>query len=420
MNSLLSKKKEKGVPSLDRNPGITWYLAYFPNSIAMGIISVLIPLYLVEELKGSLIDLGIMTFLATVSLIPSSLYLGRLPDRYRRAKPFILASFLGVSLVLFLMSVITNVTIFQLLYVLMNLVAYIKGPSTSVLIAESFERSRWSSVLAKHGFVEGIGGAAGLAFCSFTINQLGYGNLLKLTASLVLASVFLCLLAIHDVPIYVERFLDRLDRLTENIETFSYRLTDSGSLAPNSQWRFGREPNIALFGLGTAFFAFAASNAFTSLPVYLLVKAKLPISIIFTSFLIRSIFGAISFPVSSKWVSSEGGGIVKLATVIRIILITLFPVTVLLPTPYSAVAITAILSIIAFSWSLYSVGVDIVILRYASSGSLGVYDALTGIGGAVGGLTGGLVPTFFGFEVLFIISSGLFAFALVLFILGLK
>jgi predicted MFS family arabinose efflux permease len=405
---------------MDQDPGVTWYLAYFPNSIAMGIISILIPLYLVEELKGSLIDLGIMTFVATVLLIPSSLYLGRFPDRYRRAKPFILSSFLGVSLVLFLMSVITNVTILQLLYVLMNLVAYLKGPSTSVLIAESFERSRWSSVLAKLGFVEGIGGAAGLAFCSFTIDQIGYDSLLKLTAYLVLASVFLCLLAIHDVPIYVERFLDRLDRLTENIETFSYHLTDSGSLAPSSQWRFGREPNMALFGLGTAFFALAASNAFTPLPVYLLEKAQLPTSMIFTSFFIRSIFGATSFLMTSKWVGSEGGGIVKMATVMRMILITLLPVTVLLPTPYPAAAITAILSIIAFSWSLYSVGADVVILRHASSGSLGVYDALTGIGGAVGGLTGGLVPTFFGFEVLFIISSGLFAFALALFILGLK
>lgn len=385
----------------------------------MGIVSVLVPLYLVQELGGSLIDLGVMMFASAASVIPASVFLGRLPDRYRRAKPFIVASFAGVSLVLFLMPLVSSVTIFQVSYVMMNLVAYLKGPSTGVLIAESFERSERSSVLARLGFVEGIGGAAGLAFCSLTVNYLGYKTLLKLTGPLVVASVLLCLSAMYDPPIYMERFLDRLDRLTGSIETFSYHLTDRGSLAPNWKWR-GHEPNMAIFGLGTVFFAFAASNAFTSLPVYLLVRAKLPTSTIFTSFLVRSVFGATTFLVSSRWVGSEGSSIVKLGTLMRIILVILLPPTVMLPMPYTVVGITAILSAIAFSWSLYSVGVDTVTLTYASQGSLGVYDALTGIGGAAGAFTGGLIPTLFSFEVLFMVSSGLFAFALLLFILGLK
>ena len=401
---------------------VAWYFAFLPYGVAMGILSILVPLYLVEELGGSLIDLGTMVFVATASVIPASIYLGRLPDRYRRVRLFILASFLGVSIVLLLMSVTTSVVLFQGLYVLMNLVDYIKGPSTRILIAESYESSGRGSVLAKQSFVEGIGEAMGLALCSFTINLFGYKAFLSLTGPLVLASFFLALFTIRDPPLYIERFLDRLDRQVVNIETFSFNLTERGTMSPG--WRnglsAGREPNMGLFGLGRAFFSFAASNAFTVLPVYLLVKAGFPNSIIFASFLIRSIFGAASFLFIGKVIGNEGNGVVKLATGARVLLVLVLPAAVLLPMPFSVVAVATLLSAIAFSWSLYSVGVEIVTLTYASPGSLGVYDALTGIGGAIGSFTGGLIPTLYGFDALYVVSSVLFASALLIFFIGLR
>lgn len=407
---------------MDRNRSAAWYLAFFPNGMAMGILTTLIPLYLVDELKGSLIDLGMMMFAATASVIPASIYLGRLPDRYRMARPFILASLLGVSMVLFLMPVTTSVTIFQFLYVLMELFAYLKGPSRTILVAESFDRGRRGSVLAKQGFVEGMSGVAGLALCSLGINLLGYGTLLKLTGPLVLASFFLALLTIQDPPIYVERFLDRYDRVIEKIEKFSFYLTRKGSMAP--LWReglgLGREPNMALFALGRAFFSFAASNAFTSLPVYLLLNAGLSRPTVFACFLVRSVFGAFSFLASGRLVGEEGRGVVKIAVGIRMISIILLPVTVQFPWPFSAIAIAVVLSSMAFSWSFYSVGLEVLTVAYAAPGSLGVYDAITRLGGALGGFTGGLIPTLYGFEMLFMISSGFFALALLFFALGLK
>ena len=95
----------------------TLYLAYFPYSIAFGMFPVLIPLYLVDSLKGSLLDLGLMIAAATLLGIPASIFFGKLPDRFGRTKPFILTSFLSTSLLLFFLSEAKNVVAFQALYV---------------------------------------------------------------------------------------------------------------------------------------------------------------------------------------------------------------------------------------------------------------------------------------------------------------
>jgi len=370
----------------------------------------LIPLYLVDELRGSLIDLGLMSSISTMTVIPASIYLGRLPDRYGRSKPFILGAFLGVSLILFCMPTVTSVTIFQILYVLMSLVNYVVGPSTSVLIAESFERSRWGTAVARQSFVEGMAQATGLAVCSFMINRFGYVTLLRLAGPLVFSAFVLGFLTIRDPPMHVERLLSRFERPVDNIETLSFHLTSSGiSPTRREKLQLGREPSMAFLGLSMIIFSFAANNAFTSLSIYLRERVMLPTSTIFTILLIRSLFGTASYLIVGRIVGSSGGGAARLAVAMRIILVLLLPMVAALPQPFSLVGIVAVLSAIAFSFSIYAVGMEIVKVAYAAPGSLGVYDALSSLGGATGSFSGGLIPTLFGFEMLYLISAGFFA-----------
>jgi predicted MFS family arabinose efflux permease len=102
----------------------------------------------------------------------------------------------------------------------------------------------------------------------------------------------------------------------------------------------------------------------------------------------------------------------------RVILVLMIPVTLILPMPYSVIFAAVILSLIAISWSIYSVGYSLVTLLYAQPGNLGLYDAFASIGGALGNYSGGFIPTVFGFETLFIFSGILFLLALVLFYLS--
>ena len=397
--------------------GVGWYLTFIPYNVAFGILSVLLPLYLVDELRSSLMEVGTMTSIATAAAIPASVFLGRLPDRYSRSKPFIMVSLLGVAVVLLLMPLTRSVAVFELLYIVMNLANYLYGPSTSVLIAESSERSQWGRGLARQSFAEGMAQAVGLAICFLGINQLSYITLLRITGPLVLASLILALVAVHDPPLYVERFLGRFERPVTDVEILSFNFERAGTITPSRRTaKFSREPNMALFGFGTVFFAFAASNAFISLPIYL--NSSLSTSTVFGIFLVRSLCGTVSYLIVGKAVGS-GTTMVKAATAIRIVLVLFIPMTLMLPPPLSYVAVTALLSTVAFSWSIYSLGGDVVKVSNAKPGSLGIYDALTSVGSALGSFVGSWIPLFFGYGTLYAASSGVFALALILFLMSL-
>jgi predicted MFS family arabinose efflux permease len=372
------------------------------------------------ELKASLVDLGVMNFIATGLIIPASPYLGRLPDRYGKVKLFIIVSFMAVSLLIFLMSITTDAKIFQLLYVLMCIFKYVEDPATRILVAESFDQTRWVTVLSKLNFFASIAGVIGLAFCSLTVNIIGYKNLLILASFLTIISLFLAFITIQEPPVYFERMLGRLNRPINDVEALSFHITSEGSLVPawKGRLKIGKEPRMTLLGLGRALFAFSASNALTSLPVYLLEKAGLLNSTIFTIFLIRGIFGAIGY-LSSIKIVENGGRAVKIATGMRVILVSLIPVCAKLPKPLSILTIALLLSMISLSWSIYSIGLEIVTISYAPPGRLGVYDALTSLGNALGSFSSGFIPTIYGFNIMFGISSVLFAFSLLLFIFGL-
>ena len=402
---------------MEQRSRLSFYLSFLPNGVAQGIIGTLIPIYMVQVLGATLIDIGVMTFAASALLIPSSILLGSLPDRTRASKPFVLLSFLASSVILFIMSSTSSVFLFQVLYVVLALALYLKGPSTSILIAESFEKRVRGSVIANQGFIESLGGVIGLGLCSVLIGVTGHQLLLSITAPLVLSSFILCLFTIRDSPLYIERSLDRFDRVVGDIVDFSYHLSGDGSIIPDidGEWRFTRVANMRLFGVGRAIFAFATSNAMTTLSIFLLNRANYPSSLIFLVFLVRNIFGAFSYLFVDRVFGGKGGVSVKLGALMRVALVLLLPVTLILPMPASAVFAAVILSLVAVSWSIYYVGYGLVTILYAQPGSLGLYDAFANLGGAIGNYTGGLIPTIFGFEALFIFSGILYAVALVVF-----
>jgi hypothetical protein len=54
-------------------------------------------------------------------------------------------------------------------------------------------------------------------------------------------------------------------------------------------------------------------------------------------------------------------------------------------------------------------------MAYASDGSAGIHGALRRGGSMVGGILSGLIPSLFGFNLLFILASTLFGVAFVMF-----
>ena len=375
-------------------------------------LSTLVPLYFIDYLKGSLFDFGVMSAVATFFSILTSLYAGRLPERYGRAKPFIAISFLLSSVFLFALTHTMNIYLFQALYILVGIANSIYAPSTRTLIAETYERADWSRMFAWHSLIVGFSNTLGLAICSLFVSSVGYGTLLFLCAPLTLASFLVAIVVINDPPIYVERWLSRISRPIDDLESFSYWLGVKGDAG-----RFGLKPtvNMSLFGIGTLTFIMAVSSAKSSLPIFLSEVPGMIPSMIFAIFFARSFIGSISYLIVGRLIGEgDGGNAVQFASIARVVLVLLLPTIAFFP-PLTPIVAVLLLSATTFSWSFYSIGNSTVITEYASEGSAGVYDALGSLGNVVGGLLSGLIPELFNFNLLFITASALYLLAFFIF-----
>ena len=389
----------------------TWNLAFIFHGIAFGMLPILVPLYFVEYLKGSVLDFGVMSAIATLFSILTSAYAGRLPEAYGRVKPFILISFLLSSAFLFALARTSNIYLFQILYVLLGVANSLYPSSARILIAETYQKADWSKIFAQHNLIVGLSNTSGLAICSLYVTSLGYEALLLICVPLVLVSFLLALVVVNDPPFYVERLLSRLSRVAAEVESFSYWLGSKGS--PR---RFGLKPtvNMALFGLGTLIFTLASSAFGSSLSIFFSSVALMAPATIFAIFFGRSLIGSISYIAIGKLMGEEGGGnAVKVASIARAVLVFLLPSLIFLPqTPIAAVLL---LSAINFSWSVYSLGYSTVVMDYAAEGSAGVYDALGSLGSVVGALLSGIIPAMFSFNLLFMVASAMFVIAFLVF-----
>ena len=74
-----------------------WKFGLIPQSIANGLTTILVLIFLIADLHGSLLDVGLVTGAAALALIPSQIVWGRLVDSIGRCKPFLVFGFVGMG-----------------------------------------------------------------------------------------------------------------------------------------------------------------------------------------------------------------------------------------------------------------------------------------------------------------------------------
>ena len=373
---------------------------------------VLIPLYFVEYLNGSILDFGFMSAIATLFSILTSIYSGRLSETPGRVKPIILISFLLSSVLIFALTRTSSIYLFQILYILLGVSNSIYGPSIRIFIAETYQKADWSRAFALYNFFAGLSNTLGLAICSLFVSKLDYGMLLLICSPLVLLSSIVAFAVIKEPSIYVERLMNRLSGVADDVESVSYWL---GSKRSAREFGLKSTMNMTLFALGTSIFIMGTFSAFSSLPIYLSNTIFMAPSTIFAVYFGRSFVGSITYVVAGRLIGGEGGEkAVKVASIARAILVLPFIVIAFYPS-LAPIFTVLLLSALEVSWSLYSVGSSTIIVNYAATGSTGYYDALNSIGNVVGTLLSGAIPAIFSFNILFILASALFLIGFLIF-----
>jgi MFS family permease len=124
----------KHVDSLKNNKS-AWLLTVIPISAVGSGLGIIVPLYILA-LHGNVLNVGLAVTLYNLVAIPSSLFWGKMTDRFgsNRHKLFIIGSLVGVLPILFLLGLVKGPHAIEAIYGLYALMATAASPSINILV----------------------------------------------------------------------------------------------------------------------------------------------------------------------------------------------------------------------------------------------------------------------------------------------
>jgi MFS family permease len=393
-----------------------WRLGFFFHEIAFGLLSIFLPLHIIA-VGGSLVHIGIMATLALFLAIPASFFWGYLSDKTRHYKRFVLLSFLSATILLYLFTFVTDVSLLITLYVIMAILLAAHEAPKNVLIAELYPHEEWTRAFAIYeGFVE-TGKIVGLLL-GFLISAYSFSatSILLLTSSLNLIAFVLSLVFLADPLLVFERSLVGIEKTVEFASRgvfLASRMFDG--LSVNEKLR--RE-NVSAFCLGLVFFSLASSIFFTPLPIFissLTTSAALPSSIIFIVFVLNSAGNVVGYVLArNRQAQTIGKANLSRTVLLRSFLAFSF-ITVIVTPIYNVPTATIILMLMGFAYALFLVYTLSLSMELIPAGKAGLFNVLVGIGGACGSFIGSYVAQTFGFLFVFATAGAVFLLAAIAF-----
>jgi MFS family permease len=389
-----------------------WRLGFFFHETAFGLLSVFIPLYVIT-LGGTLVDIGIMASVALLAAIPASLFWGYICDRTRRYKPYILLSFISITILLYLFTLTTSVGVFIILYAAMAALHVAHESPKNVLIAEHYSREDWEKSYAFYeGFTE-IGGLLGLLL-GFLVSALGFNSnsILLLCSGLNLTAFILSILLVADPMLIFER---RLVSIENKIEQTSQRVWAASKILDGIPLREKlKSESFLAFGIGLLLFSLASSIFFTPLPIFFSQQLSLPTSMVFMVYMLNSGGAVAGYFLAGKSTRAEEKTRLRRIVLFRGILVFLLVALVQFAV-YPTITAAAILILMGFAYALYYVFTLSLSMELTPAGRTGLFDVFVGVGGACGSFLGPFLAQMFGFLPQFLIASTVFIVAYVVF-----
>lgn len=390
-----------------------WRLGFFFHEIAFGLLSIFLPLYVVS-IGGSLLDIGLMTSTAMFLAIPASFFWGYICDKTRRYRRYILISFLASSALLYLFTFTKSVSLLIILYGIMAVFHVAHEPPKNVLIAELYSREEWTKSFAFYeGFTE-IGWLIGLVLGIF-VSFLGFNSeaTLLICSGLNLLAFFLSLFLVADPLLIFERGLVRIEKSIDFARrgiTIASKVLDG---APVYERLTGE--NLHAFCGGLVLFALATSTLFTPLPIFFSNTLCLATGMVFAVYVLNSSAGVIGyFLTSNKLETQEEKTRLQVVVLFRSILVFLLAMFTIIGVQTIVLA-ALVLTLMGFAYALYHVYALSRSMELIPAGKAGLFDALVGLGSAVGAFLGPFIAQTFSFTHVFFLSGTLFFLAYVAF-----
>jgi len=388
-----------------------WKLGLIPQSVANGLTNILVLFFLIQSLHGTLLDVGLVTGIAALALVPSQVVWGRLVDSISRCKPFLVVGFIGMGTAIAAIPFAGSVALLLAVVSLKSILYAATLPARQLLTVESEEREGWQRGLANMQFLTSLGETVGMGVGTAVVATLGFGELFLLAGVLCLASAAALGVLAQEPGIMIQRRLVSLERSVGTIMAVSeYAGYPRLSAGRTPRWdvagALSRSTKYLLVGIFC--FSLAGSAFYSPLPAYFLQFYSS--QSVFFVFFIGSFAGSLAYLSIGRLFKSAAQNLL-LSSFTRMVVLPLLLLGALGAAP-GLVAAAIVLAVLEILWSLFDVSSTFAYLETAKVGRAGVYGALVGLGSAGGGFLGGIFSMEWGFPSLFVLCSFLCACAL--------
>ena len=382
-----------------------WFIAFFLHEMAFGLLSVFLPLYVTLQLGGSLTDVGVMIAAANFVAVPFSFFWGYVCDKTQRYRIYILISFLAMTALLFAFSLTTDILLLISIYSVIAIFHVAHEAPKNVLISESYSRPDWERSFATYEALTETGWLVGLLL-GFGLS--GYGlagaSIILVTSVLSLAAFVLAIAFVEDPVLIFERQLVALERVVG----FAQRGLSIASKALDGEQIKERLQNesATIFCVGLLAFSLATSMLFTPLPVFFSDTLSLSQSVVFIVFIFSGLGSLSGYLWSGRMGQRlDNKRIVRSANLVRAAFSLLLITAVVWFSSFTLAVAVIALTIMGVAYGFFLISVLSSSMELIPEGKAGVFNAIIGLGGAVGCYLGTYIAQSYNFQTLFIISS---------------
>lgn len=406
-------------------PHARWFYAFFPNQIANGGTQSLIALFITQVLGGNVASVGQVAALTSLAAAPSSIFWGRLSDRTRRHKDFIILGFLGFGVPTLLMGLSGDLAQFYILSFVLGILAMASAPASTTLLMERFPRGEWAEQFGRFNQVGGWGMLCGrlLGFLWLLILTTPLGSPLSMRTLFMVCGVLSVLSATlagrwlrdprrHQEGTEVPRSM--WERLFPPIERIRYLPGLVYNLfLPRSLYSFrvATQGPLGLYFLATAFLFFGFLVAYTPFPIFLVDILGASNEQVFGLGVLNAIASTLFYGYMGRQTRRLGNRIVQgMAALARVVIFALFgAVGVFLGGGVGLLAIALLHTLSGVAWAgIATAGVAAVAELSPSNWSgraMGIYNAVIVVAAIAGSLVGGEMALQLGYPLTFLVSS---------------
>jgi len=382
-----------------------WFIGFLFHEMAFGLLSVFLPLYITGHLGGSLTDVGIIIALANFVAVPFSFVWGYLCDKMRRYRFYVLLSFSALTILLFLFSLTSVITVLIALYTAIAVFHVAHEAPKNILISEYYSRAEWEGSFASYEALTEFGWLSGLLL-GFLLSAYGFSgaSLIFLCSLLNLIAFVVSLFLVRDPLFVFERKLVAIERAVDFAHrgfSFMSKVLDGMRIKENL-----RNESVSIFCAGLLLFSLATSMLFTPLPVFFSRGLGLSQSLVFGIFVFNRFGTFLGYVLAGRKAQQlNGRNVVKKANLVRGLLSLLLISTVVWFSVFTLSLAAIALMVMGVAYGFFLISTLSLSMELIPEGKAGAFNALVGLGGALGCFLGTYMAEKYGFLTLFLVVS---------------